>query len=652
MKQAERKMILRIGVVLLTLWLIFMLIFSFWQVSAKREALLGDITVIMSAQCENITDHYEEYYGQVSTGKFALTVDPLWDITARFQAQLSAWRKKQNMEMAIYDENWNLMAHGGDYVLVRYELPPLSQGRSCGETHYGVLDIHSFLAEEEAGRLIDYLNFEVPQNLKEGRLVGYDLVLGAFWTDGRTIIPREFAVTEIRADSDSEVDMISASFDAEGNLLEGSEQVVWLWENPAPPEETEDVVLLTSGAWVMQGWPSGMGQLNEEARDWVLNLENVKPYWFESPGSSYDSSGSITAEGFLVTDFYSVWINEAVGQMGVGGNGSLTLAAAGQVYPLRDSLKNIGLVALGSGLLFLLVGTILCVQMEKVLAAQAELEQRRRGMTNAIAHDLKTPMAALLGYSENLLENTRPDKQTHYLQAIQTQTKRMNDSLVKMLEISKMENEAEQTEKTGFLLGPLCREAAEDCFLGEGMYLISGEAGIRADREQLRRCMNNLLSNARRHAEPGSLVTVSLSPGRCEVYNAGAAIPETAMARIWEPYFRVEQERSGGGSGLGLSIVREIMVRHGFDHGVQNREDGVVFWFSFPPERDTMDTVNTPGDHVHRTGRGVEPFAGLKRFLVGHWKGLITGAILLGLVLLAVYIIYNIYVPRPGIIMG
>ena len=178
------------------------------------------------------------------------------------------------------------------------------------------------------------------------------------------------------------------------------------------------------------------------------------------------------------------------------------------------------------------------------------------------------------------MEEVQPQKRDHYIAAIHTQTARMDRIVREMLELSRLEAGADQLRREEFSLGALCRQAAEEQ-PGDHLVLVSGDAAVCADREMLRRVLDNLLSNAQNHAAPGSAISVTIGQNRLEVLNVGQPIPEEQMERLWDAYYQADEARSAGGSGLGLSIVREILQRHGYSYGAENRKEGVCFWFGW-----------------------------------------------------------------------
>ncbi|MDL1164273.1 ATP-binding protein, partial [Yersinia pestis] len=122
------------------------------------------------------------------------------------------------------------------------------------------------------------------------------------------------------------------------------------------------------------------------------------------------------------------------------------------------------------------------------------------------------------------------------------------------------------------------------------------EAIVQADSRRIEQVILNLLSNAIRHAEENSVVTIRLlwmSPGKVTtiIENAGKPISKAEMGRIWDQFYRAERsrDRKSGGTGLGLAIVKHILVLHESDYGVMNTERGVAFYF----------TLNESGGDIH-----------------------------------------------------
>lgn len=648
MKQAKRNLRIRIFGGMLAVWLLFWGYSSLWIISRERDAQFTTVSSLMMAATTNTASEFLSYLDE-EPDHTNFSVPPDNDARSRIAANLNGLKSssKLELELACYDQNDDLFAHTGSTVTLRYTLPSQTK-QIFPREHYGMVDLYSAFPEDVADRLIEYLTYNEEWDAiawTPGTLVGYGVSFGDGWTDGQYVIPISFAVFPLVVEVEGELGYKAPSFDDEGNITDsGSVDIIWHYVNPIPEKLKQTMVPCSNTNFSVHHTldsvnPEVYALVTDQTRFVELHRDGL--FKLDGYVQNRMTSNQMVAKGLFTTEFYSEQWDSTLSAtddfIGYYSNiadlhNHFTIVAAGTLYPLRDSLPTIAATGLTSVLLLTVIGFILCHALGKVLDAQMEAEHRRRNLTSAIAHDLKTPMAAALGYADNLLEHTRPDKQEHYLRSMYTQTRKMNDILSKMLEISKEESLDSSLSLTDFSLGDLCREAAEDCYMGEQAYLISGDTTISADRELIRRCMDNFLSNAKRHVSPGGLVSISISDTACEIFNPGNPIPAEALPHIWEPYYQADSARSAGGSGLGLSIVREIMSRHGFSYGVENREDGVAFRFDFLSAK-----TKKKGDKKMSINK--------KRITI----------ILMGLLLfllLIFLILWEVYIPRPGIVLG
>lgn len=587
--KAKRKIYLRVGAGLLALWLGFFGAFSVWQLIRLREAAMKEYMAIFDETAAVIAGNYSAYEDK-EPGYVAIPVESQWDINANVSSTLQSVKYNNEMELACYDLNGDVIAQTGPYLSLEYEMPPKSTHRKFGEIHCGILDIYSALPKDAADKLVAYASYWDPiqyqdaedfrEHAEIGHINGYVILFpGGLWTDGQYLIPGKIVVCAEQIYSREMTGYQIPQFDDAGNLVEeGNLPIVWTYENEPPEEQIEGMIQVQLNFSYHSLYPALSAEYPEHkarALDeyWSSVAKGVawNDDWGEG-GQRFLAPGQteLKAKGLLTTDYiavYKTYYNNRIGSL---------LVASGTYHTLRESAKILGPAAAGSGVLLLIVGIILCWQLGRVYEAQAALEAQRRRTTNAIAHDLKTPMAAVMAYAENLLEDTQPQKRDHYLRAIHSQVGRMDEIVRRMLELSRLEAGVDQLNRTEFSLGELCRQAAE---AQPGLVLVSGDETILADREMLRRVLDNLLSNGMKHAAPGTAVTVCIEDGRLEVSNVGEPIPEDKLDQLWEPYYQADEARSAGGSGLGLSIVREILRRHGFSYGAENREGAVVFWF-------------------------------------------------------------------------
>ncbi|NLB88703.1 MAG: HAMP domain-containing histidine kinase, partial [Syntrophomonadaceae bacterium] len=213
-------------------------------------------------------------------------------------------------------------------------------------------------------------------------------------------------------------------------------------------------------------------------------------------------------------------------------------------------------------------------------------EKQRREVTNALAHDLKTPLSIISGYAQNLMENIHTEKREHYSANILTNVQRMDKIITDMLELSRLESEIFSLHFEKVSLEEICRQIIERyqlvCSEKNIETSLEGEAVIEADCRLIDRVIDNFFINAVNNTPDDGIIRIKISSDTLEIYNSGSHIPEEEINAIWNPYKKVDLSRSNSkGTGLGLSIARGILEKHGFSYGARNSNEGVVFWFKF-----------------------------------------------------------------------
>lgn len=229
-------------------------------------------------------------------------------------------------------------------------------------------------------------------------------------------------------------------------------------------------------------------------------------------------------------------------------------------------------------------------QLRKDMEHITELSRQRRDFFAAASHELKTPITILKGQIESMILGIGKYKDTgNVLPGILKEVENMERLVKEILSISKIEMEglAGKTKQvpltdtlskvTGALL-PLARErqVAIHSQLAEDV-TVWGNASL------LEKAVHNILSNAIRHSPEGAEVFIHLTPSALTVANTGISIPEEDLSVLFTPFYRVEKSRnkSTGGSGLGLYLVKTILELHGFQYRLNNTETGVIFTVEF-----------------------------------------------------------------------
>lgn len=205
--------------------------------------------------------------------------------------------------------------------------------------------------------------------------------------------------------------------------------------------------------------------------------------------------------------------------------------------------------------------------------AQIEFEKmiRQEFFSNA-SHELKTPITSVRGYAE-LLENgmaTNENQKKEFLARIKKETENMTNLINDILMISRLETKEVEVTISLVRISPLVKEIcssleplAKECQVT--MEINSRPLVMKANTEQLRELLSNLITNAIKYNKQGGKVKVTItSEGDFIVIiveDTGVGIPEEAKLRVFERFYRVDKGRSKkmGGTGLGLSIVKHIV---------------------------------------------------------------------------------------------
>lgn len=218
----------------------------------------------------------------------------------------------------------------------------------------------------------------------------------------------------------------------------------------------------------------------------------------------------------------------------------------------------------------------LAQELNQMLARLEDAFTRLSGAASDIAHELRTPVTALMTQTQVALSRARSaEEYREVLYSSLEEHERLSRMIGDMLFLAQAENglmvpHREQVDLAALLqsLGEFYGLLAEE----KGIRLeVSGSATVSGDALMLRRALGNLLSNALRYTAPGATVRIRIEPGspgevNISVENPGPAIPTAQLERIFERFHRVDaaRQREGeSGTGLGLAITRSIVLAHG-----------------------------------------------------------------------------------------
>ena len=231
--------------------------------------------------------------------------------------------------------------------------------------------------------------------------------------------------------------------------------------------------------------------------------------------------------------------------------------------------------------IFIIVGIIISVIIWKTLKKQIEQENRLRTVTNAMAHELKTPLFIIGGYAENLAENINNDKRTHYAEVITEQTKSMNELVSKMLDFSKLDSESFIPAIEKFDLSATIKEVAENYQLNKNQLECDKNFLIDADKKLITSVIENLIDNAVKYSTDREKISVKLINGTLTVQNPYRAVTKQEIDDMWKPYYRSTEKEKADGHGLGLAIVKNILDLHKFKCNAKYSDNNIIFTVIF-----------------------------------------------------------------------
>lgn len=242
-------------------------------------------------------------------------------------------------------------------------------------------------------------------------------------------------------------------------------------------------------------------------------------------------------------------------------------------------------------------------QLEKDIERRHALDNARKSFINNVSHELKTPIAIISGYAEGLCEGISSDPEVikEYCQIIHDESQKMNELVVELLELSKLESGAQPFNPGYFDIGAKVSSLLNHLSLLFEQNKITvinyvpPELICYAQEDKIEIVLKNYITNAVSHCSGENRIEIRLREhdGLYEigVFNTGEHISKLDLPEIWDSFYRADKAhgRSENRFGLGLSIVKSIMTNHGRNYGVENVKNGVVFTFEVSKDSECYD---------------------------------------------------------------
>jgi signal transduction histidine kinase len=235
--------------------------------------------------------------------------------------------------------------------------------------------------------------------------------------------------------------------------------------------------------------------------------------------------------------------------------------------------------------------------------ALAASDEARRQLLADVSHELMTPLAAIRGYAETLaMPELALDEATRlkYLDVVGEETQKLEELIGDLLDLARVEGGGGTWTVEGVKIGDLFGRVRDrhGPTIRERKIQVTAAVEpegltVQANPQRLEQALQNLAANALRHTPDGGRLDLHASPDgeaiRITVRDTGPGIPEEHLARVFDRFYKIDASRTAtetpSGSGLGLSIVKAIVERHGGVIAASNAPDGgAVFEIRLPAE--------------------------------------------------------------------
>lgn len=506
--------------------------------------------------------HYSSYENLITS----LNVD-VNSIIADFNV------KESYAKAALFTQNGLRIAKSGNLLRCQEGIAmPLQKGNSRSYwILYRFVDLDKYLSHQEIAYLLKLKKTESRTKIYNIHVSGY--------TKGAEVIPQDIQVFEEKLKVENE----TTSTKLREKLIK---KYTFQVEDKDKTQDYE----ADSCEIFFEALSEEEGEKRYDKRNWIINDHTEKR--FEACSKAIDKSILKTVDkyGFNIEQkngLYEVK-NDFVFPVEVNGE-VYTISLSTLYYPweiARDSLVSIYLFALA---VVLLMAGILSWALWKTYKKEQLLEKNRRELADAIGHELKTPIGIIRTYSEGLKEKIAEEKRDHYLDIIIDETMRMDELILEMLDLSKLESKAYVLKREEFSLNLLIQHVLknkEKLFNDKRLEVLHSadkEWLITADHKRIEQVISNLLINAIYHTPEMGKIYIEIADGKVSIENEGSHIPDEQMNLIWQAFYKDENtgERLNRRTGLGLSIVRNVLGLHQMPFGVLNTKCGVKFWFDF-----------------------------------------------------------------------
>lgn len=218
----------------------------------------------------------------------------------------------------------------------------------------------------------------------------------------------------------------------------------------------------------------------------------------------------------------------------------------------------------------------LAANLEYMASELNKLDEYRKAFIANISHDFRSPLTSIKGYIEAMLDGTIPkDNQERYLNIVLSETQRLTKLTASMLELNKSDSYGLKLNFINFDITEII-DSTIDIFEGTCAQryivirknILTTDTVVRADKTKIQQVIYNLVDNAIKFSPHGATITITVSDANEKVFvsvkDTGRGIEKEKQTKVWDRFYKTDVSRGKDkqGSGLGLSIIREIIRAH------------------------------------------------------------------------------------------
>ncbi len=498
---------------------------------------------------------------------------------------------KQEMKgsAAVYDTEGKLLARSYDAI------GDLASAISTDGQKNGPFALDDYLSFEQKEEMAEYYwkerltaegNYTIPEKYRflirtssDGKEL-YDIIVQELtWEEGREAEEKQYVdplTGSINSyETDACIDFETGTETDESQVFYVTDShVVWEWTNPDVQEGQKAKGKLQNASVKLS--------YMETFEEWRRWSSSEYLHGYPEKGEFYIEEGNVY-RGLRIDSDGFYYRCRFQGKVWGGDNPYAYIEVRMEERPWIAALDYMKYVFLAG--LVLAVGCMVWIvrAFNRTYDRQMALEATRRDLTNAMAHELKTPLGIIRNFAENLIEHNMEEKRDYYLAQIIGQTEEMDHLVADMIEIAKLDSEELALKKETVSLAELIREQMERFapLIEEKnlqvQYRVEADLQIDGDREYLAKAVWNLLSNAVEYNVPDGRIIVAVKEGWCSIENTGAHLSEDQIMHAFDLFYTGDKSRGKmeRHMGLGLFLAKKIFGLHGVELMIGNTDEGV-----------------------------------------------------------------------------